>query len=382
MDLNFTRSLLSRILILILISSLISRHSRSEEQNNQLADVVLLQIPESPFSKSLRYVGASIKEQNYTIWGASPIVGEDGHVHLFAARWPEPNVDPAWRKSSEIAHYVAERPEGPFQFLEVVVKGSNQDGSWDRFGPHNPEIKKIDGKYILVYIANSDYHQPPHPLNQKIGMMMSDRLEGPWKKMGRDGLILESATGHYTEGRQVVNPALIKVGNRYHLYYKTTQVKQGKSRTVYGLAIADHLEGPYIHHPDPVTSENKVIEDASVFQWDNKVCLLTTDNHGDVSGLEGALVLWVSDDGIKFRKEWIQLAMRLFPDYLPDQFNGRPFQRIYGNRPKAERPKVLTIHDKPAYLYTASGFIYDGSLRCQNHVFRIELPEGAGPIPE
>jgi hypothetical protein len=306
---------------------------------------------------------------------------ETGRVHLFAARWPEPQVDPAWRKSSEIAHYVADRPEGPFQFVSVVVKGSDRPGAWDRFGPHNPEIKKIDGRYVLVYIANSDYHQPPHPLNQKIGMMMADHLEGPWKKMGQDGLILDSTKGHFTEGRQVVNPALIKVGPRYHLYYKTTQRLRGKTQTIYGLAIADRLEGPYIHHPSPVTSENKVIEDASVFQWDKKVCLLTTDNHGDVSGLEGALVLWVSDDGINFRREWIQLAMRLFPDYLPEHLKTRPFRKIYGNRPKPERPKVLTIHNKPAYLYTASGFIYDESSRCQNHVFWIELPENASPIP-
>lgn len=371
---------LSTLILMLLCSSASGQNSAKD----QVKPSVLkhdLRIPESPISKSLHYVGASIKEENFTVWGASPILDETGRVHLFAARWPESQVDPAWRKSSEIAHYVADRAEGPFQFVSVVVKGTDRPGAWDRFGPHNPEIKKIDGRYVLVYIANSDYHQPPHPLNQKIGMMMADHLEGPWKKMGQDGLILDSTKGHFTEGRQVVNPALIKVGNRYHLYYKTTQIQRGQVKTIYGLAIADRLEGPYIHHPSPVTSENKVIEDASVFQWDNKVCLLTTDNHGDVSGLEGALVLWVSDDGINFRREWIQLAMRLFPDYLPEHLKNRPFRKIYGNRPKPERPKVLTIHNKPAYLYTASGFIYDGSSRCQNHVFWIELPENASPIP-
>ena len=79
----------------------------------------------------------AIEETNYTIWGASPIMA-GGKFHLFAARWPEANVDPAWRKSSEIAHYVSDQSEGPFHFQEVVLKGTGRTGEWDAFAPHNP----------------------------------------------------------------------------------------------------------------------------------------------------------------------------------------------------------------------------------------------------
>ena len=72
-------------------------------------------VPESSLAKALVWKGVAIEEPDFTIWGASPILA-DGKVHLFAARWPEANVDPAWRKSSEIAHYVADKPEGPFRF--------------------------------------------------------------------------------------------------------------------------------------------------------------------------------------------------------------------------------------------------------------------------
>ena len=211
-------------------------------------------------------------------------------------------------------------------------------------------------------------------------MRLSTSLDGPWTKAGSDGLILDHQQGHFSEGRQVVNPTLLKVGDKFHLYYKTSANRGGSWRTVFGLAVADRLEGPYVHRPEPVTAEGVVIEDASAFLWDGKVCLLTTDNHGLVTGLEGALALWVSEDGIRFKPEWTQLGMRLFPDYLRDHDPAR-VKRVYGNRPKAERPKVLCVDGRPAWLYVASGWIYDGWPRCETHVFKINLPEGAGPLP-
>jgi hypothetical protein len=343
-------------------------------------DEPALKIPVSPMADAIQYRGGAIREPDYTVWGASPVCDDQGKVHLFAARWPEPNVDPAWRKSSEIAHYESDSPEGPFRFVDVVVTGSGRTGEWDAFAPHNPEIKRFGDTYALVYIANSDYHQPPHPLNQSIGMMTAPSPCGPWTKAGATGQILDDKPGHFSEGRQVVNPAIIKAGNRFLLYYKTTLPSGNQWRTGFGLAISDRLEGPYHHQPKPVTADGVTIEDASVFEWDGKICLLTTDNHGLVSGLKGGLVIWVSEDGIDFRKEWTQLGMRLFPDYLPD-YNPARVRRVYGPDPKAERPKILIKQGKPAYLYVASGWIYDGSPRCINHVLKIDLPENASPIP-
>jgi hypothetical protein len=340
-----------------------------------------LKVPISVLADSLVYKGAAIRETNMTIWGAGPIIDDEGKAHLYAARWPEANVDPAWRKSSEIAHYIADSPEDPFRFVAVAAKSTGKTGQWDAFAPHNPEIKRFGQTYTLVYIANSDYRQPPHPLNQSIGMMTAKSPYGPWTKVGKNGQILDDKKGHFSEGRQVVNPALIRVGKRFFLYYKTAMVQGGKWRTVFGLAIADRLEGPYVHQPKPVTTEGVVIEDASVFEWDGKVCLLTTDNHGLVTGMAGALALWVSEDGLDFRQDWIQLGMRCFPDYLPD-YNPKKVKRIYGGMPKPERPKVLMVNGKPAYLYVGSGWIYDGSPRCVNHVFKIDLPDGASPLPK
>jgi hypothetical protein len=47
-------------------------------------------------------------------------------------------------------------------------------------------------------------------------MMVATNVNGPWTKVGKDGLILGPSVdpGHFTHGRQVVNPALLKVGDR------------------------------------------------------------------------------------------------------------------------------------------------------------------------
>ena len=79
-------------------------------------------VPYSSIASGLEWAGIAVQEENYTIWGAATIIGDGGDVHLFVARWPERNVDPAWRKSSEIAHYVADKPEGPFVSEEVVLR--------------------------------------------------------------------------------------------------------------------------------------------------------------------------------------------------------------------------------------------------------------------
>lgn len=79
------------------------------------------------FADRLEFVGTAVEEPGYTIWGTSPILGDDGKVHLFVARWPcELKVDPGWRTHSEIAHYVGDSPEGPFSLVEVVGKGKGK----------------------------------------------------------------------------------------------------------------------------------------------------------------------------------------------------------------------------------------------------------------
>ncbi|MDY7393978.1 sulfatase-like hydrolase/transferase [Aureibaculum sp. 2210JD6-5] len=328
-------------------------------------------VAHSFISKNLEFKGVALEDKEYTIWGCAPIQGDDGKTHLFAARWPEKNVDPAWRKSSEIAHYVADSPEGPFVFSDVAIKGTNKD-TWDKYAPHNPEIKKVGDKYVLLYIANTDYNQPPHPSNQSIGMALSKSPYGPWKKVGKDGKILDANNPekwNYKSENGVANPAFLAFNDKFYLYFKT---RHKNDQLMYGLAIADNLEGPYIITDNPVTSNKGTLEDGTVFEYDNHIYLLTTDNHGHNTGIVGGGTLWKSKDGKTFKLEDATIAYDRLPAYY-SEYDENKVTKIYGSDPKLERPKILMINGKPAYLYGPGGWNIFGGERTVGHVFKINI---------
>lgn len=294
------------------------------------------------------FQGIAIEEPGYHLWGASPIWGEDGKVHLFVARWSVVHqFDPGWRSHSEIAHYIADRPEGPFLFSDVVLKGTGNN-TWDKYGIHNPAIHKVGDRYVLLYISNNDYRQPPHPANQRIGMLIADDLNGPWTKVGKDGCIL-SPSGNprhwtYKATNGVVNPALFQhPRGGFLLYFKSTGGQMG-------VAFAENVEGPYVMFPEPVTKNGKAIEDGYAFLYNHKICLLTTDNHGILEA--GGGILWQSENGLDFDE--CELGFHRFEKYLPDGAL-KHARQLYGAYPKFERPQVLMSSGPPAYLYVPSG---------------------------
>jgi hypothetical protein len=310
---------------------------------------------ETAFADKWSFIGVAIQENGYHIWCTSPIIDEKGKIHLFASRWPrEFGVDPGWRSHSEIAHYIGDRPDGPFQFSDIALKGSGKD-TWDRFGMHNPAIHKVDDQYVLLYIANDDYHQPPHPANQNIGMAVSKSLNGPWKKVNKDGKILTppSSSGYWNHKAKngVVNPALLPYRGGFLLYFKSENARMG-------IAVAEKITGPYVQYPAPVTSNEKRIEDGYVFMYNDQVCMLTTDNDGILK--KGGGLLWKSEDGIHFSS--YEAGFKLIDEYIKDTSLLKP-KWFYGSqdRMKFERPQVLLIEGKPAWLYVASGCnIYGG----------------------
>ncbi len=328
--------------------------------------------PLSFIAKNLEWKGIAISDPDYSIWGCAPIQGEDGKTHLYVARWPEKNVSPAWRKSSEIAHYVADNPEGPFVFSDIVLQGTGQD-TWDKYAPHNPEIKKVGDKYVLLYIGNTDYRQPQHGPSQTIGMAIATSPYGPWRKVGKDGQILnanDSDKWNYQSKCGVVNPAFLEFNGRFYLYFKTMNEEGLK----YGLAIADELEGPYTIMDKPVASNKGTLEDGTVFYYKNHVYLLTTDNHGNNTGIRGGGTLWKSKDGISFRLEDARVGYKVLADYYKD-YDSAKVVKIYGGDPKLERPKVLMIDGKPAYLYGPGGWNFFGGDRTVSHVLKINYKQ-------
>jgi len=334
--------------------------------------VLTAQEAECCFADKWEFAGIAVEEPGYTIWGTSPIRGEDGTVHLFVARWPcELNVDPGWRTHSEIAHYVGNSPEGPFVFSDIALQGTGKkEGvseapcnpaihkvkTWDRHAPHNPAIHKVKEQYVLLYIGNDGIDE--HPANQKIGMAVSSSLYGPWKKSGKDGLILsppeDSIYWNFNAGNGVNNPAFLQhPDGGFFLYFKSEKARMG-------LAIAEKLEGPYVQLPFPVTTNDRNIEDGYAFMYQGKFALLTTDNHGLIE--EGGGILWTSDDGIHFDTyEKGFHHINYYADFKMSDVavHYGPGGRTYA---KFERPQLLLSSDgEPEYMYLPSGTnIYGG----------------------
>ncbi len=329
------------------------------------------EIRESDFCRSLEYAGVAVNEPGYHCWGTSPIMDDEGKIHLFVARWPVPSetfrrgFDKAWRHDSEIAHYVGDGPEGPFTFADVALKGTGGD-TWDRYAAHNPLIKKVDGEYVLLYIGNSvgiTKGKGNHPRAQRIGMAVSDSLNGPWKKVGKDGKILgpSDERGHWTyqAGNGVNNPAFVKAPNgKYYLYFKSHGARMG-------VAIADKIEGSYVHQPNPLSSNERRVEDGYAFISGGKFYLLTTDNHG--VNVRGGGLLWKSDDGITFDAT-PEIGYQSPKTVLPEV--ERKNVRLYYGSGTFQRPQVLVQDGRPTHLYVASGTNITGGDGSLSYVLR------------
>ena len=114
---------------------------------------------------------------------------------------------------------------------------------------------------------------------------------------------------------------------------------------------------------------------------DPAFCLLTSDNHGAVTGVRGGSALWVLADGIHFKPEWTQLGFDRIPRYYAG-YDPNRVKKIYGGHPKFERPKVQCVDGRPAWLYAPSGWNVTGGQRTVSHVLKINLGLGDGPLTD
>ena len=310
-------------------------------------------------------LGPVLTEPGWHLWGASPIQDDKGRIHLFVARWPVAvGWELGWRKHSQIARYVADRPEGPFRFAETLLEGDGE--GWDAVGMHNPCIRKARGRYVLFHIANSwEGGRAKHGPNQRIGLRVATSLEGPWQKLAHDGLALAPASWCADSGCGVNNPAFIEAPDgRLLLYFKAKPGATGHVRM--GLATAETLEGPWTIQDEPITSNDRGIEDGTAFLWNEKICLLTTDNHGIIE--RGGGLLWTSDDGRHFDAKPLH-GFHPLRVYLKGPV---PAEAIfhYGRETKFERPQILMRAGRPAYLYAPSGTALHGEDGTSVHLLR------------
>ena len=307
----------------------------------------------SDFARRLKPLGRILELEGYFVWGCSPIEAPDGKVHVFFSRWDSKYGMGGWIHKSEIAHAVADRPEGPYRDVETII-APRGDGFWDATTCHNPTIHKVDDKYCLFFIGNSNGKTN----TQRIAMATADSLDGPWKRPDQP-LIMPGPKGAWDD-HCTSNPAFLKNPNgQYWLYYKSWNPEEYehpvdpkiRGNRKYGLAVADKLEGPYKKYKgNPIIDyskfgNNRQLEDANVFMENGNYYLLARDM-GRFDHQVG--IILESEDGI----HWSEPKISYFGvSHYIDQPPRTPHLHKYG---RFERPQILMEEGKPTHLFVTS----------------------------
>lgn len=243
-------------------------------------------------------------DKDWFIWGSSCVKGDDGRYHLYFDRWSRDNPRGmyGWLYDTEIAHAVADRPEGPYKTVGTVVTSRNGDdpNRWDAINAHNAMIARMpdpSGKmrYYLYFISNHDTRLTKsdwmnHVLGQRIGVAVSDKPEGPFVRSAEPACVPNGIAHHY-----VVNPGVCRLPDgRYLMVLKSRTAGKPKpdgepnpGPMIHVWAVAAKPEGPFTVQPEPLFPPSLTAEDPCVWVSGGKVFAAVKDWHGKVSGTPG-----------------------------------------------------------------------------------------------
>lgn len=291
-------------------------------------------------------------DPGYRIWGMAVIQWSDGKYHGYYARWPEALGHDAWMTHCEIAHAVADKPEGPFKYVNTVLESRNIDG-WDVNNAHNPAICVVDGTICLYYIANDlrliydgDFKTDTPDMKwfeenrtrvrntQRIGVATATDPAGPFVR-SKEPVVRP----HGRFINLAVNPAVCYVDGTYTMIMKGDDAT--KPEQWFRIQLVGHAQdpaGPFTFQQEPVYSKRQT-EDAGIW-YDREagryymVCHVMR---------KPDLALFTSPDG----KSWKPAPDRIF---MKKQFrleDGRTWKPD-----RVERPFILTDDaGKPRMLY-------------------------------
>ncbi|MCZ7645024.1 MAG: glycoside hydrolase family protein [Planctomycetota bacterium] len=295
--------------------------------------------------------------EGYWVWCGSAIRGEDGRYHLFASRWPSalPMI-PHWLTNSEVVRAVADRPEGPYAFEEVVLPP--RAAAWDGRMTHNPTIHKRGDTFLLFYTGTTYTGPTPEPgrlctkemrlearANQRIGVATSKSVRGPWTRLDRP--VLEPRPGKW-DGLMTTNPApCVNPDGSIYLIYKST-AREGDLLRM-GAARAARPEGPYERVRDESLfawdETRDHVEDAYVWRTPEGYELLMKDMRGGICGERGGGIHARSKDGA----DWTLTQPPLAYSRKVRWDDGTTTEQTH-----LERPQLLIENGRPTHLIAAT----------------------------
>lgn len=297
-------------------------------------------------------VGAHVlSDEDYFVWCVTAMRWTDGKIHAYYSRWPKRYAWRGWRTHSEIAHAVADSPEGPFRTTGTVLSCRNPD-RWDALNAHTPSVCVVGGKIHVYFVANQigDYYNatPEHPLppdewfndnmrfvhlSQRITVATATCPEGPFIRHDKP---VFTPGGRFKD--VVCNPAVVHRDGKCIMIVKGDDARHAQPFRIQCAAVAEDPLGPFQQVDTPILDDVST-EDACI--WYDAMrhryrCVVHVLD-------EPRLVELASDNGRDWRKSEPFLFMR------------KEFRLSDGsiwNPDRVERPFVLPDENgDPRWLY-------------------------------
>ncbi len=307
----------------------------------------------------------ALKIDGYYVWDCS-VIKSGGKYHMFSSRWKqEYGFGNHWLFNSEIIHSVADKPEGPYRFQNVVFSRRGRE-YFDGMNTHNTCIKEYNGKFYLYYMGTTyggdipTGEVPPNYADEtwnrkRIGVAVADDINGEFVR--RDTPLLEPRDCRYWDCTVTTNPSVVIMpdGKTYMIYKSRRAI--GKPLKL-GIAVADKPDGEFKRLSDkPIldfSDENMHIEDPFIWydEGKKKFCLIAKDDVKNgaygITGEWGSGFYAESDDCMNFE---IGDEPKVYSRTI-EWTDGTTTTQ--GN---LERPCVLfNENGEPTHIFCASGF--------------------------
>ena len=297
--------------------------------------------------------------KGYWVWDNTVIKGEDGKYHLFSSCYPDSiPFHPGWMVSSEIVHAVADKPEGPFEFVDKALPNRGAQ-YWDGHSTFNPQIKKYKGKYYMFYTGSThpfeDFKKGELTLdskwcivgrsNKRVGVAVSNSLNGPWKRM--DTPLLETEPNSFYSFL-TSNPTMVINDDGSVLMIFKARAYEGIQHGAMslGIASAKTITGPYkvLNNNKPVFDAKTMGELEDPFLWKDKrgYHVVFKDHKGKYVGEWGGGVLAHSKNGLDWK---VDKEPKAYSKTI--QWDDGSLEK----RGQLERPFILFENNKPRCMY-------------------------------
>lgn len=307
-------------------------------------------------------------DPDFYIWGGSMVEGDRGKYHLFYSRWPRKFGHNAWLTHSEIAHAIADRPEGPYKHYSVAL-GVTDQKHWDGLVTHNPTIHKFGDRYYLYYMGNTGNGEVTtgfnwsHRNNQRIGVAVADSPYGPWERY--DQPLIDIGGANDWDALMTSNPSIAqRPDGIFIMVYKAVAKKHplpGGGPVVHLVATSDSPTGPFSKHPDPIFTkdgEKFPAEDPFIWSQGDKLYAIVKDMKGAFTGKGRSLALFESKLGFHWR-----LSTHPLVSETKILWESGELQQLA----HLERPQLWLKDGKPAILFLAADID-------RNHSFNVHVP--------